>query len=151
MATSPSNRNYSFSATVDAWVANSKKRCDAVFRQSIQEVINDAQTPIAKGGRMRVDTGFMRASGKLSFSGMPSGPARGEKGQAYNWDDTIAADLATAEPGATLYFGWTANYTKYREAYDGFLIAAIQKWPQIVEKYARRLQSMSAFSQLPKE
>ena len=36
------------------------------------------QGPVAaagEGGRMRVDTGFLRASGQLSFNGMPTGPS----------------------------------------------------------------------------
>lgn len=138
------SRNYSFSATVDAWITDSKKRTDAVFRAALQDLIEEAQRPVAKGGRMRVDTGFLRASGQLSTTGMPSGPARGEGDGAYNWDGAQVT-IASIEAGATVYFGWTAAYAKYREAYDGFLISAIQDWQSIVDKHVRRLQARAAF------
>lgn len=137
--------NYRFSASVDKWITDSKKRTDAVFKQSIHDLINDAQTPTGQGGRMRVDTGFLRASGQISLTGMPSGPARGEPGTVHNYRDDVTATLAGAEPGATVYFGWSANYAKYRELYDGFLGAAVQNWQTIVARNVRRLQARAAF------
>lgn len=139
-------RNYNFAASVDAWITDSQARTDAIFRQSIQDLINDAQTPSAKGGRMRVDTGFLRASGQLSLTGMPSGPPRNETGAPHVWNDAaVSTTLAGASPGETVYFGWTAAYAKYREAYDGFLIGAIYNWQNIVNRNVRRLQARAAF------
>lgn len=138
-------RNYNFAASVDDWITDSKARTDAVFRQSIQELIYDAQMPTAKGGRMRVDTGFLRASGQISLTGMPSGPGRNESGAPHTWQDDTSATLAGASPGETVFFGWTANYAKYREIYDGFLIGAIHNWQDIVTRNVRRLQARAAF------
>lgn len=47
-----------FNVVIDKFVADSKEKMLAVVKNSIQEVVQDAQTPIAKGGKMPVDTGF---------------------------------------------------------------------------------------------
>ena len=49
-----------FSDAVKEFSEKSKKRVLAVSRAAIQDVINEAQTPVAKGGKMPVDTGFLR-------------------------------------------------------------------------------------------
>lgn len=114
----------------------SEKRMIALMRQSLQDVIDNAQQPAAKGGRMRVDTGFLRASGQASLTGMPTGPARGDpnaKPGQYGWNgDAVVAAIGKLKMGAVLYFGWTANYAQYREIYDGFLEGALQHWQRIV-------------------
>lgn len=128
-----------FSATVDAWVHETEQRLDAVCRMSVQDVINEAQTPTAKGGKIRVKTGFLRLSGTQSMSGMPSGPTRGEPKKEYPAVQVTVTK--TFKVGSTLHFGWTANYAKYREAYDGFLESAVQKWPQIVADNCAKLKA----------
>lgn len=125
----------SFSAQVEDIVAVSEKRMVALMRQSLQDVINNAQTPVAKGGRMRVDTGFLRASGQASLNGMPTGPTRGERDapNSYNFDDrNVEVRLGELKFGATFFFGWTAEYARYRELFDGFLEGALQHWARIV-------------------
>jgi hypothetical protein len=123
-----------FQAQVDAIVLATDKRMTALMRESLQDVIELAQTPTAKGGKMRVDTGFLRASGQPSLNGMPSGPARGEPTGSYAFNEqTVQLTLAKLTLGAVFYFGWTAAYAKYREAYDGFLESAVMRWPSIVE------------------
>ena len=132
-----------FSAQVDEMIATNERRLTAVMRQSLQDVINEAQTPVAKGGKMRVDTGFLRASGQISYNGMPSGPSRGASDApgSYNYNEaTTTAELGKLSIGQTLYFGWTAAYARYRELYDGFLESALQKWPQIVAKNTDELR-----------
>jgi hypothetical protein len=136
-------RNYQFSAEVSEFVAATQKRITALGRQSIIELINEAQTPVAKGGRMRVDTGFLRASGALSLSGMPSGPERGDPDKKYSTAPVAQVELAGWQPGQTIWFGWTANYAKYREAYDGFLFAAVQNWQAIVNRVSARILAKS--------
>lgn len=136
------SRNYKFVADVEAFVTTTQKRIDLVVKQSTQEVVNQAQLPTAQGGRMRVDTGFLRASGQVSLNGMPSGPGRGERNGSYQWESSAAnLSIMGAEPGATIWFGWTANYAKYREAYDGFLIAAVQNWQTIVNSKVAEIKS----------
>lgn len=129
-------RNYNFQAQVDQIVAKTKKRQMLVMRQALNNAINEMQTPVAKGGKMRVDTGFLRASGQSSLNGMPTGPSQkpkdAQKGQ-FDWKPA-QAELTISEMqfGSTFFFGWTANYARFREAYDGFLYATVQRWQQIV-------------------
>ena len=133
-------RSYkSFVAEVDEWVKETEKRLDAVMRLSVQDVINEAQLPVAKGGRMRVDTGFLRASGRASINGMPSGTAVRENDGKGAYDDgtappntSVTLALSQFTVGKTFYFGWVANYAKYRELYDGFLEGATRNWSRIV-------------------
>lgn len=129
-----------FSVQVNAIVLATKKRQLALVRQAIQETVDDAQTPVAKGGRMRVDTGFLRASGQSSLNGFPTGPQRGARDGAYNWQENqTELTIAGMDIGSTFFFGWTANYAKYREVYDGFLSVAVQSWPQRVERISREI------------
>jgi len=132
-----------FTAQVDDIIRNVEARMTALVRSSVNDVIEDAQTPVAKGGNMRVDTGFLRNSGMPSLNGMPSGPSRPESKVpgSYTYSDYAARlVIANYQLGQTIYYGWTANYAKYRNAYDGFLDNAVQKWPQIVERRANELK-----------
>lgn len=134
------SKKQSFSAQVDTIIVNTEKRLELVMKQSLLNAINEMQKPVAKGGKMRVDTGFLRASGQSSLTGMPSGPSRkpdnAEKGQ---FDDgsrpstVTAATIGRMKAGVTLFYGWTANYAKYRETYDGFMESVLQNWQQIVD------------------
>lgn len=132
-----------FSAQVDDIVLKTEKRLIALARQSTQELVDQAQTPVAKGGKMRVDTGFLRASGQMSLNGMPTGPIRPDADQdAYDWEQTtVITTLAKLKLGGAAFFGWTANYAKHRETYDGFLDAAVQNWPAIVAKVTRQIKA----------
>lgn len=168
MAKFDANRNRRFAADVKDFADLSKKRLQAVMRQSIQDTVDIAQLPgvskrsyqvdianhakskkagpavaTTKGGRMRVDTGFLRASGQSSLNGMPTGPIRGVDDKQYQWDrNGVELTLGKLQPGSTFFFGWTAAYAKYREAFDGFLEAAVQQWPQTVANNARKMREM---------
>jgi hypothetical protein len=138
---------------IDEIIINSEKRMLVLMQQSIQAVVQDAQTPVAKGGRMRVDTGFLRASGQGAIGGPPSGPVRGEKpegdyakGSVYPSDEGAAVVLllGTMTLGQTFYFGWSAGYAKYREAYDGFLEGALANWPKYVAANTAKIKKRFA-------
>ncbi|HRQ13083.1 MAG TPA: hypothetical protein PK205_07240 [Promineifilum sp.] len=136
-------RNYNVVIGVTEFVAETKQRIAGVVRQSVQDVFDIASTDVGKGGKMRVDTGFLRASGKISLTGMPTGPGRGERTEpnSYPYNRDIAvAELKNFKTGQSIFTGWTANYAKYREAYDGFLWSALQNWSQIVADNCRKLQ-----------
>ena len=137
----------SLAADIEDIVAVSEKRMIALMRQSLQDVINEAQLARGKGGRMRVDTGFLRASGQASLTGMPTGPdMKPDDATKHSIDDgqrpysrinlslinTLGEGNDGLKMGATFYFGWTANYAKYRELYDGFLEGALMNWSRIV-------------------
>jgi hypothetical protein len=60
------NRAYgSFTADVEDFVKETNERMEAVMRASLNDVVENAQTPVAKGGRMRVHTGFLLYDGFL--------------------------------------------------------------------------------------
>lgn len=125
-----------FSAQVDDWIAKSERLSMAVLQQATQAVINEANTPVAKGGRMRVDTGFLRNSLKANIGSMPSGTA-----EPGDWTDSeVVLTLTRLQPGQVFYAGWTANYARPREHYDGFLRMATQKWQEQVDAAARQLK-----------
>jgi hypothetical protein len=122
------------SAQLEKDVADVEERLVAVARLSFKDLTNEMSQSTAKGGRMRVKTGFLRASGKASLTGMPSGPLRGDPEQSYNYDEGAGVDLTVGrfKLGMTLYWGWTAAYAQFREVYDGFMEGAIRHWPRIV-------------------
>jgi len=136
-----SNERLKFTAQVrEKIVEPNKMKLDALIRDSIQDVIDEAQLSDDKGGKMRIDTGFLRASGQLSYTGMPTGPERGTKDGTYQWDaGNIELALSTATIGDTIFFGWSAAYAAAREFHDGFLSSAVQRWQIIVDKNVRRL------------
>lgn len=167
-----------FSAQVDAIIADVEERIDTLIRMSVQDVIDIAQEPglskattekaIKKGlgsrlikgvrmnrqgpianpsrggkggGKMPVDTGFLRASGQVSLSGMPQGPTRGEKDQSYEYDaNQTEVTLAGVKAGDRIWFGWTAAYAAKMELYYGFLASAVQRWNEIVERNTNRIR-----------
>lgn len=149
-------RDYKATAATTAFVNETIKRMRACALQSIQELIDYVQTPVAKGGKMRVDTGFLRASGQTSLTGMPSGPGIGRKRSPEDAPESILyealskaaaiAQLQDFQIGQTIYFGWTARYAKYREAYDGFLISGIQNWQSIVNRVCAKIAKRSPAS-----
>jgi len=101
-------------------------------RQFVQGPVSPSM--VGKGGRMRVDTGFLRASGQSSVNGVPTGPTRPEKGKTYEWSSkTTEAIISGMKYGATFFWGWTASYAIYREAYDAFMYTVIQRWQNIVD------------------
>ena len=131
-------RQYGSAKTdIEDIVAVSEKRMVALMRLSLQDVIDNAQQSAYKGGRMRVDTGFLRATGQASLTGMPTGPTRGEKKEPNSYPEpskiAILGNGADGlKLGMTFFFGWTAAYAYYREVYDGFLDGALQHWGRIV-------------------
>ena len=123
-----------FETTVDKFVIDTQAKLLAVARQSIQDLVEDIQTPVAKGGKMRVDTGFLRSSGLSSLNAPPSGPTEGDRNGAYVWSgEPVNITLATMEIGDAFYFGWTARYARYREVYDGFLESGLRNWQRYVD------------------
>lgn len=132
---------------VEAFFANEQDKMLAVLKQSIKDMIEDANSTVAEGGRMRVDTGFLRASGVGAINEIPKGESEGrergegETGVIYPYkSESLNVILPKLKVGDTFYYGWTAHYAKAREYFDGFLEGAIQKWNQIVENNIRRVK-----------
>lgn len=131
-----------FAKQVGEFVAKSEGRMTAVFRASAQDVIKEAQRPRAKGGNMRVDTGWLVNSGIAELNTIPSGEA--DKPKDYNnptWNpQPMILVINKAKLGDRVIFGWVARYSRPREAKDGFLRLAAQQWPEIVRRNARALR-----------
>lgn len=133
-----------FTAQVSDWVRQTEQRLDAVFKQSAQEVIFDMQN------RTPVDTGFARASVVVSTSAMPSiDPNKTGAGSGTYAPDVqeIALAIAGAEIGETIFAGYTAAYAvplEYghsKQAPNGMVRLAAQRWPAIVAEVSARAQS----------
>lgn len=146
-----------FTAQVHKIIARNSALMELVAKESVQRLIQTAQTPKAKGGKLPLDTGFLRASGRTSYTGMPSGPTRGvaaetgkrklkgkaakaqaEARQTYTSPDTV--NIAGFKLGATIFFGWTAFYARKQNLYNGFLDSAVKNWQKIVDGTIRDLR-----------
>lgn len=127
---------YSFS-NLDAWARATQERMNAVVRGSTQEVARIAQTPRAKGGRLPVDTGFLRNSFQSSLNGSTS----------LTGGDSYVMVAASMEAGDVAEFGWTAVYARrinygftgqdskgrtYNQQGAHFLEGAAAEWQNIV-------------------
>ena len=132
---------------LDVFGENAEQVALDVTKESIEDVIEEANKPVSAGGRMRVDTGFLRSSGVGAVNQIPSGPSEGIKRKAgqtgiiYNYTiQPVLSALINLKDGDTFYYGWTARYAEIREAYDGFVASAVQKWDEIVDNNVRRLK-----------
>lgn len=116
---------------LDAWAAKAKGRTETVLRTAVSDMVEDMQETTAQGGRMRVDTEFLRDSINAGAGTVPSGPSDPKvdpQGNSHNVFITINA----WDGKQPLYIGYSANYAAHRELYDGFIEGAVQKWPEFV-------------------
>lgn len=132
-----------FSAQVDAMILTCRRRMTAVFRESVHEVGDEANTTVHEGGKLPIDTGFLRSSYAVSLNGMPMGlgepPSRAQR---YSPDEAdVDLVINQAELGDTIYGGWTANYAQVQEERNGFQRSAAQRWPQIVNAVVARVKA----------
>ncbi len=122
-----------FSAQVSDWIRKSERLTMAVVQQAAQTTVNEMLTPRAKGGRLPVDTGFMRNSASAELGRMPS-----RDSNASN-ESQITLTIANLKPGQILYVGFSARYAKYMEYRFGFVRVAAQNWQRNVDAAAREL------------
>lgn len=132
-----------FRSQVDDWVRKTERRMTFVFRDAAQTLFSEAQRPIAEGGNMPVDLGFLRNSFVAGLNGTTalSGPI------AY------IATIAGANIGDVIEGGWTAEYAlrqefgfigtdslgrNYNQQGKGFARKAAMKWPQMVRDSVNR-------------
>lgn len=116
-----------FSKQVGRFASNTERKMSLVFKDSAKAVADRANTPQAKGGRLPVDTGALRASIRAAIGSMPSGSS-----------DEVTAGIARWTPGDTLYIGWTQSYAIYMEWKYAYMRGAAEKWPQIVRDAVKR-------------
>lgn len=138
-----------FEAVIDNFVRESKEKMLLVVKESIQDVIEEAETPIQKGGKMPVDTGFLRNSGQGALNTMPVGEIRGRRRLAGETgvlpeyvknSDFLSPVIGKMKIGDIFNYGWTAIYAQTREIYNGFLGSTIMNWQQIVNNNIRKLK-----------
>lgn len=121
-----------FTAQVKAFADKAKASAEAVVKQSAQEVFEIAQTPVAQGGNMPVDTGFLRNSMVAGLNGSTS----------LSGPDAYVLAIAGMELGDSVFGGWTANYARHVEygarGLPGrhFALNAARQWQAIVAKNA---------------
>lgn len=143
-----------FEAQINNFTDKSEELLMDIVRQSIQEVTIEAQKTKAKGGKMPVDTGFLRASGLAALNQMPRGEIigrerkEGETGVLPEYQaeenglfgSSLPVTLAKMKKGDTFFWGWTAIYANRQNIYNGFLDSAIIKWPEVVNNVTKRLR-----------
>lgn len=134
-----------FTAQLNAFRDKTVEQMRAVLAASVQDVMDEAQKPEAQGGRIPVDTGFLRNSLVSELNGSQVGAGAG----SY----TLAA--AAMEPGDVARFGWTAAYAlrmenglvgqdslgrTYNQSGRHFVEAAALQWDRIVQANIARLK-----------
>ncbi len=142
--------NLEFGAQVDAWIRESKARITAVFHEATQRTVSLAQLPVAKGGRMPVDTGFLRYGIRASLSAMPPviPTSHGVHGAHYEYaPGEISLVINQAKLGQTIYIGYTASYAAYVEygtskrPARGFVGNAALQWQATVNQVVENLKA----------
>lgn len=128
----------SFGQAVKNWVRKSNDNAILGLKLAAQTLVDEVSTPTAKGGKMPVDTGFLRNSVRGSIGGIPSGPSdpRTDKQEPFGEVYLAINQWNTLED---LYIGWTAVYAPYMEAYYGFFEAGAQRWQQIVDESMKKV------------
>lgn len=127
--------NRKFIADVSAWADKTKEQMLRVAKQSIQDVVEQAQTPVAQGGDMPVDTGFLRNSLEVTTRGVTlEGP------------DSYVLGLSALELGDPFNVAWTAEYSIARHYLVGttkggglWRDKAAQRWEGIVQANAAKI------------
>lgn len=129
----------SFSGQIDEWVRQTEQRMEAVFRESARRTISTAlsYTP--------VDTGFLRASVRVSTQSMPQVDPSATGGTPAPGGDYVMS-IAGAQLGQTIYAGWTAAYGPFVEfgtskmAPRAFVARAAMQWNATVQQVSQELR-----------
>lgn len=143
----------SFSAQIEAWALKVEGAIEAVFRESVQELVEQADAlladmvyaqPPASSGYKR--TGFLRSSVKVSTISMPlANRPQGTPDTGYMAE--IEVQIAGADLGETLFIGWTAEYSAYVHfgangtAPRPWVSMVAQRWQVIVDGKAAELKA----------
>lgn len=124
------------------WTEKQKRNVSLIVKQSIQDVSELAQQPRAKGGRLPVDTGFLRNSYVAGINGST----------ALSGPNVYEAVIAGLDMGDTFVAGWTAAYALrqergfvgpdslgrvYNTPGNFFMASALAQWAAIVERNAK--------------
>lgn len=136
-----------FAAKVKGFSDLSKAKMEAVVKESAQEVFAIASQSKPQGGRLPVDTGFLRNSFVAGLNGSTglTGP------------DAYVAAIAGMELGDSVFGGWTAAYARrmeygfvgtdslgraYNQTGNFFVLNAVQQWQAIVAANVQRAKAI---------
>lgn len=135
-----------FTAQINDWVLATDERIETVFKKSVERTVETMQRPVAKGGNMPVDTGFLRNSLQSSLNS-PILAVMANPGVPVAYDDQgVTLTILSAELGDTIYAVYGANYARYVEyGANGrpgraFVRQAAAKWKSTVSQAAVELQ-----------
>ena len=148
--------NRKFIADVSRFADKTADQMLLVARQSIDDVVRIAQTPVAKGGNMPVDTGFLRNSLVVELRNAEAAKGTPDDGKESNTSlDAVTLGLSSMQLGDPFSVAWVAEYAlrrhygfkgtdslgrEYNETGMLWRDNAAQKWSRIVAKNARRVQ-----------
>lgn len=132
----------SFTESIDAWVAQTKERLNAVHGRSVELLGEELAKTKPEGGRVPFMTGNLARSLLASKQGMPNttdGPYVGSN---------IGLIAATLKADETVYIGFQAIYAArmnygyvgadslgrvYNQQGNYFIEGAVAEWPNIVK------------------
>jgi hypothetical protein len=142
------NFKKNFTGVIDKFISDSEELMLDVIKDASQDMIEEISTPVKAGGKMPVDTGFLRKSGTGSINELPVGETEGrerlpgEVGEIYqsNPSADVTSILARLKIGDIFYYGWTARYAIYQEFKHGFLVSACAKWQNFIDNSIRKLK-----------
>jgi len=124
-----------FAAQIRNFEKKTLEKLRRIIQIAAQSAFQDAQKPIGEGGRMPVDTGFLRDSEQSGLNG--SVIAKGQ--------DTYVLSIAQVKIGDVLFLVWTAEYAAYVEYGTSrmparfFMRGAAQQWQRFVDEAARKV------------
>lgn len=139
----------SFSATVDAWVGQSKERMVAVRNLAVEKTEAVAQRPVALGGNMPIKTNFLRASIRATKDGsLPALRSKPDGDAKHTYDPgQLTLVLIGAKLSDKITLAWTANYAAAVNYGSGgrparmFVGLAAQQWPRTVAEAAHAVKA----------
>mgnify|MGYP007087006928 CR=1 FL=1 len=123
-----------FSDTISKWTQRMNVAMEAVAKESAQELAEEVSKPIAKGGRIPVDTGFLRNSMAAALNSIPSG----ESSDSFDMQP-VTLVINKLKAGDRLVLGFTANYARVMEYRYFFVRSAAQNWPLHVDKSIKKV------------
>lgn len=136
-------------ADLDEFARKTEARMLAVVQSSLERVCEIAQTPVAQGGRMPVDTGALRRSFQSSLNGST----------AFTGPEAYVLTIGQMKLGDVAQFGWTAAHAMrqnygfvgpdrlgrvYNQAGKHFLENAVSQFPAIVAQEIAKMKAALA-------
>lgn len=131
----------SFSAQIEAWAHEVEGAIEAVFRESVQELVSQMQALVP------VDTGFLKASLRASTTAMPALSLNNPGGTFTPDNGQIELVIMAADVGETIYLGYTAKYGAYVHYGAGgrpprpWVDMVAQRWASIVADKTKELRN----------